>query len=138
MNDFGKQLEDLKHIGDWKDGKLVCREDCPSSAHLTPPPDVEANESVYDMVEDLMHDAESYLADYSNKEWFAGRIRTALTTYRHSLIQEDIRKMEGMKKGGSSETRERIEKDGYGYLYERLVGYNIALTDCITQKRESL
>jgi hypothetical protein len=28
-------IEAIKHIGDWKDGKLVCRPDCPSSTHKT-------------------------------------------------------------------------------------------------------
>ena len=34
-----KEIEDLKHIGDWVDGKLVCRPDCPSSAHKKDVPD---------------------------------------------------------------------------------------------------
>ncbi len=35
MRDFGTTLESIKHIGDWIDGKLVCRPDCPSVTHPT-------------------------------------------------------------------------------------------------------
>lgn len=34
--DFGTKLEAIKHIGEIVDGKLVCREDCPSVTHNTP------------------------------------------------------------------------------------------------------
>ena len=30
-------IEKWKHIGDWKDGQLVCRPDCPSEAHKKNP-----------------------------------------------------------------------------------------------------
>ena len=34
-----------------------------------------------------------------------------------------------MKRKDDEETKDRIGKDGYGYLFERIVGYNIALND---------
>jgi len=30
---FGVELEKIKHVGTWKDGKLVCNDDCPSITH---------------------------------------------------------------------------------------------------------
>ena len=29
------EIEAIKHVGDWVDGKLVCRPDCPSITHKT-------------------------------------------------------------------------------------------------------
>ena len=54
-----------------------------------------------------------------------------LKAHDQKLLQAVIDTARGMKKDGSNETRDRIEKDGYGYLYERLVGYNIALDDLL-------
>ncbi len=48
----------------------------------------ETTEAVERLVEDVMHDAESYVADYSNKEWFSNRVRTALTTIRKETLEE--------------------------------------------------
>lgn len=31
------EIEKWKHIGDWIDGELVCRPDCPSEAHKKHP-----------------------------------------------------------------------------------------------------
>ena len=33
------EIEAIKHIGDWVDGKLVCRPDCPSITHVKTPED---------------------------------------------------------------------------------------------------
>lgn len=53
-------------------------------------------EIVEDHVNDIMHDAESYVADYSNKEWFKARLTSALTTYRAQVLEEGKQKCEVM------------------------------------------
>lgn len=45
-------------------------------------------EIVEEYVNDIMHDAESYVADYSNKEWFRRSLTSALTTYRAQVLEE--------------------------------------------------
>lgn len=51
-------------------------------------------EIVEDHVNYIMHDAESYVADYSNKEWFKARLTSALTTYRAQVLEEVVEKMQ--------------------------------------------
>ncbi len=46
--------------------------------------------------------------------------------------EEEIELLKSKFKDNSDETRNRIEKDGFGYLVERLVGYNIAIQDQIS------
>lgn len=60
------------------------------------------------------------------------------TTSLKSLLLALREKTDGMKKDGSDETRKRIEKDGFGYLYERLIGYNTALSDISTLITEAI
>ena len=54
------------------------------------------------------------------------RGRSAINQSYYTRLIEGI---EGMKRKDDEETKDRIGKDGYGYLFERIVGYNIALND---------
>ena len=58
-------------------------------------------------------------------------IANLLTQDRNQAYTRLVAGIEGMKKKDDKETEDRIDKDGYGYLFERVVGYNIALTDIL-------
>ena len=54
----------------------------------------ETTKEVEEIVNNIMHDAESFVADYSNKEWFRSRVALYITslTQKH---QEEIEKARG-------------------------------------------
>ena len=72
---------------------------------------------------------EDQLIDYD--KYKVGEIATLLTKDRNQAYTSLVEGIEGMKKKDDKETEDRIDKDGYGYLFERVVGYNIALTDIL-------
>lgn len=65
------KLESIKHLGDMVDGKMVCREDCPSVTHRNTP-DTEAE------------------AEDDGLSDFVSRIRNAVN-YKGSDDHEDVR-----------------------------------------------
>jgi hypothetical protein len=69
-------------------------------------------EIVEDYLDDIMHDAESFLADYSNKEWFRARIKSALTTYRAQVLgRKKMELEEEFERGGWSENQMETLRD---------------------------
>lgn len=74
------EIEKLKHIGDWVDGKLVCRPDCPSSAH-TP------TKSNWETHTVRIKDTEIQ-CDTEVAEWLKADRATLLASERQALVEK--------------------------------------------------
>jgi len=68
---------------------------------------------------------------------YARKVLEKSSSRQISLIKMIKDMVESEKKDALDKTRDKIVKDGYGYLYERLIGHNIAL-DTISSKLTSL
>ena len=83
------EIEAIKHVGDWVDGKLVCRPDCPSITHKT---NMTHNTDIEEVVEDTrtkLNKAYLRLA-YGKSDITKTKqeVNNILTTYRTTILKE--------------------------------------------------
>ena len=99
------EIEAIKHIGDWKDGKLICRPDCPNRTHKTdnkhtPTCDCENMSCKPDCTHDHTHktftcptctsDIEGIVDSFFNDQDSIRKIETGLTTAECKKIEKKL------------------------------------------------
>lgn len=149
--DFGSKLESIKHIGDWIDGKLVCRPDCPSVTHHPPQttPDTEWRE-VQDKGGYTLRIGENHT--YIENRLISEEMRGIKELIEHSLAARDTYWKEKLQKARedilkivenkrliepmdiTDETLADIAADTKGEAW--MIGYNAAIDNILSQLNE--
>lgn len=88
--DFGTKLESIKHIGDMVDGKMVCREDCPSVTHRNTP-DTEWDENTQHAYDSILFNHNPIEADKQFGQMLESVLNNLLTS-RDTHWKEMVRK----------------------------------------------